>query len=216
MGQPMEHVLRQCLLALRLAERLGLDDDGARSSTTPRCWPGWAATSTPTNRPSGSATTWRSRPTSAGWTSRHAGAERGVHRAPPRRRSAAGRAGAARRRFPRPADDASRRRRCSRTTGGPPTIWLSARAGPGGARQRRARPSSAGTARATRRRQGRADPADLAAGQSRRCGRRSSIGPGASMPPSRWPAERSGTQFDPGAGGAVLPRPGDCSPSSTR
>ena len=27
MGQPMEHVLRQCLIALRLAERLGLDED---------------------------------------------------------------------------------------------------------------------------------------------------------------------------------------------
>jgi HD-GYP domain-containing protein (c-di-GMP phosphodiesterase class II) len=26
-GQPMEHVLRQCLIALRLAERMGLDDD---------------------------------------------------------------------------------------------------------------------------------------------------------------------------------------------
>jgi response regulator RpfG family c-di-GMP phosphodiesterase len=26
-GQPMEHVLRQCLLALRVAEQLGLDDD---------------------------------------------------------------------------------------------------------------------------------------------------------------------------------------------
>ena len=26
-GQPMEHVLRQCLIALRVAERLGLDDD---------------------------------------------------------------------------------------------------------------------------------------------------------------------------------------------
>src|SRR5271154_7335345 len=25
-GQPMEHVLRQCLIALRLAERIGLDD----------------------------------------------------------------------------------------------------------------------------------------------------------------------------------------------
>ena len=25
-GQPMEHVLRQCLIALRLAERVGLDD----------------------------------------------------------------------------------------------------------------------------------------------------------------------------------------------
>jgi HD-GYP domain-containing protein (c-di-GMP phosphodiesterase class II) len=27
-GQPMEHVLRQCLIALRLAERIGLDDEG--------------------------------------------------------------------------------------------------------------------------------------------------------------------------------------------
>jgi hypothetical protein len=26
-GQPMEHVLRQCVIALRLAERIGLDDD---------------------------------------------------------------------------------------------------------------------------------------------------------------------------------------------
>ena len=29
-GQPMEHVLRQCLIALRLAERIGLDEDAAR------------------------------------------------------------------------------------------------------------------------------------------------------------------------------------------
>ena len=26
-GQPMEHVLRQCLIALRLAERIGLDEE---------------------------------------------------------------------------------------------------------------------------------------------------------------------------------------------
>src|SRR4051812_36812648 len=26
-GQPMEHVLRQCLIALRLAERVGLDEE---------------------------------------------------------------------------------------------------------------------------------------------------------------------------------------------
>ena len=26
-GQPMEHVLRQCLIALRLAEQIGLDED---------------------------------------------------------------------------------------------------------------------------------------------------------------------------------------------
>jgi hypothetical protein len=35
-GQPMEHVLRQCLIALRIAERLGLDDD-ARAA--PACSP---------------------------------------------------------------------------------------------------------------------------------------------------------------------------------
>ncbi len=27
-GQPMEHVLRQCMIALRLAEQVGLDEDG--------------------------------------------------------------------------------------------------------------------------------------------------------------------------------------------
>src|SRR5450755_3587316 len=27
-GQPMEHVLRQCLIALRLADRIGLDEEG--------------------------------------------------------------------------------------------------------------------------------------------------------------------------------------------
>ena len=26
-GQPMEHVLRQCLISLRLAERIGLDEE---------------------------------------------------------------------------------------------------------------------------------------------------------------------------------------------
>ena len=59
-GQPMEHVLRQCLIALRLAERIGLDDAGARpTSTTPRCWSTSAATPTRTSRRSGSATTSR-------------------------------------------------------------------------------------------------------------------------------------------------------------
>src|SRR5438876_7770885 len=28
MGQPMEHVMRECLIALRLAERVGLDESG--------------------------------------------------------------------------------------------------------------------------------------------------------------------------------------------
>src|SRR5262245_50472382 len=30
-GQPMEHVLRQCVIALRLAERLGLDDEARKA-----------------------------------------------------------------------------------------------------------------------------------------------------------------------------------------
>src|SRR5216110_3665751 len=30
-GQPMEHVLRQCLIATRLADRIGLDDDDRAS-----------------------------------------------------------------------------------------------------------------------------------------------------------------------------------------
>ena len=60
-GQPMEHVLRQCLIALRLGEQLGLDETERARSTTPRCSSTWAATPTPTSRPSGSATTSRSR-----------------------------------------------------------------------------------------------------------------------------------------------------------
>jgi hypothetical protein len=34
-GQPMEHVLRQCLIALRIGERVGLDRGRERSSITP-------------------------------------------------------------------------------------------------------------------------------------------------------------------------------------
>jgi hypothetical protein len=56
-GQPMEHVLRQCLIALRLAERIGLDEQSravvyytALSST-------WGVMRMRMSRPSGSATT---------------------------------------------------------------------------------------------------------------------------------------------------------------
>ena len=67
MGHPMEHVLRQSFLALRLAERLGpATRPSVRSSTTRRCWRGSAATSTPTSRRSGSVTTGRSSTRSAG------------------------------------------------------------------------------------------------------------------------------------------------------
>jgi hypothetical protein len=36
-GQPMEHVLRQCLIALRLVERHGLDEQQRAGFTTQRC-----------------------------------------------------------------------------------------------------------------------------------------------------------------------------------
>jgi len=32
LGQPMEHVLRSCLIALRLADRLGLDERARRET----------------------------------------------------------------------------------------------------------------------------------------------------------------------------------------
>jgi len=48
-GQPMEHVLRQCLIALRLAEGIGLDEEPCSSTS--------AVTPTLTSRPSGSGTT---------------------------------------------------------------------------------------------------------------------------------------------------------------
>jgi len=44
MGQPMEHVMRECLIALRLAERVGLDKSRSRG---PRA----RGTGTPTSRP---------------------------------------------------------------------------------------------------------------------------------------------------------------------
>ena len=58
-GQPMEHVLRQCLIALRLAERIGLDEQVGRTSITPRCWSTSGVIPTRTSRRSGSATTSR-------------------------------------------------------------------------------------------------------------------------------------------------------------
>src|SRR3954449_9718012 len=74
-GQPMEHVLRQCLIALRLPagpwvgrgggggggsrRHWGWTRSGARPSTTPPSSSTWAATPTRTSRRSGSATTSR-------------------------------------------------------------------------------------------------------------------------------------------------------------
>lgn len=59
LGQPMEHVLRQCLIALRLAGPAGLDAEDREASTTAPCSPGSGVTWTPTSRRSGSGTTWR-------------------------------------------------------------------------------------------------------------------------------------------------------------
>ena len=60
MGQPMEHVLRQCLIALRLGERLGFgrtDRDAVCTTSRLLAWVGCHAM--PTSRRSGSATILR-------------------------------------------------------------------------------------------------------------------------------------------------------------
>jgi hypothetical protein len=58
-GQPMEHVLRQCLIALRLAERIGLDEQERAAVYYTALWSTSAVTPTPTSRRSGSGTTSR-------------------------------------------------------------------------------------------------------------------------------------------------------------
>ena len=58
-GQPMEHVLRQCLIALRLAEHRMLDEQDRVAVATPLCSSTSAATPTLTSRRNGSATTSR-------------------------------------------------------------------------------------------------------------------------------------------------------------
>ena len=63
MGQPMEHAMRQCLIAMRLGQRLGLERNNGRACTMCRSSRGPAVTSTRTSRPSGLVTTWRSRVT---------------------------------------------------------------------------------------------------------------------------------------------------------
>ena len=188
LGQPMEHVLRQCLIALRLAERLGLDE-AARDGRLlrRRCSPGSAATSTPTSRRSGSATTSRSRPTST----RVDIGGRG------RRRSSCGTSAPAGRCWSVLGSgvaflgDGPARppRRCSRTTGWPPTSW------PGGSgsattsaqslKQTFERWDGKGApAEAT----GERDPAAVAAGEPRRRGRGLPPRPAASRRRSRSPA----------------------------
>ena len=101
MGQPMEHVMRQSLIALRLAERLGLDEAARRSCTTSACSAGSDATSTRTSRRSGSGTTMALK-ADVRRVDMAGAAGAGVRRAPPRRRPRAGRA--------RPAGRAVRRR----------------------------------------------------------------------------------------------------------
>ena len=58
-GQPMEHVLRQCLIALRLAERLGLDESERADVYYTALLVNVAVTRTRMSRRSGSATTSR-------------------------------------------------------------------------------------------------------------------------------------------------------------
>jgi hypothetical protein len=62
MGQPMEHVLRQSLIALRLAERLD-PDEATRAVVyyvSLLAWVGYHVDAY--EQRSGSGTTWRSRP----------------------------------------------------------------------------------------------------------------------------------------------------------
>ena len=53
MGQPMEHVLRQCLISLRLAERMGLDEADCEVVyyTSLLAWPAAGTRSSAPNRP---------------------------------------------------------------------------------------------------------------------------------------------------------------------
>jgi hypothetical protein len=69
MGQPMEHVLRQCLICLRLARCLGLDeaDQEVVYYTALLAWVGCHVDAY--EQAKCSATTRRSRPISAGSTS---------------------------------------------------------------------------------------------------------------------------------------------------
>ena len=56
MGQPMEPVLRQSLIALRLAEYLGLTGPDSALSVTHTCSRGWVAMLLPMSRRNGLAT----------------------------------------------------------------------------------------------------------------------------------------------------------------
>ena len=157
-----------------------------RSSTTSACSPGSAVTSTPTSRRSGSATTWRSRPTPATWT----------WPACARGRSCCSHVGAGRGWLERArlgvAFLGDGRRAASEMI---ENHWLAtndlaAAPGPGrrGARRASTRRSSAGTARGCRRRP-RASEILVAgaAGEPRRRGRGLPPRPGASRRRSRSP-----------------------------
>ncbi len=44
LGQPMEHVIRHTLIALRISERLGFDESARAVLYYAGCWPGSVAT----------------------------------------------------------------------------------------------------------------------------------------------------------------------------
>ena len=195
MGQPMEHVLRQCLIACGWPSAWAWARPTARSSTTPPCWPGWAATWTPTSRRSGSATTLALKADFRRVD--FAGHRRAAVHAPPSRRGPAGceraRLGVAFLGEGRRAAEAMLENHWLAADG----AGRAAGPGPAGPRQRRADLRALG-------RQGRARRAPGA--------RRSCSPPGWSTWPtwsrcstaraaprrrSRWPRQRRGTQFDP-------------------
>jgi hypothetical protein len=59
LGQPMEHMIRACLIALRLGERLGLSEAERGVVYYSVCWRGLAVTLMRMSRRSGSAMTRR-------------------------------------------------------------------------------------------------------------------------------------------------------------
>jgi hypothetical protein len=59
LGQSMEHILRQTLVSLRMAELLAFDEAEREVAYFSGCWRGWAAIQTRMNRRSGSETTSR-------------------------------------------------------------------------------------------------------------------------------------------------------------
>ena len=217
MGQPMEHVIRQSLIALRLAERLGLDEADARGRLLRR--PAGLGRLPRRRLRAGEVVRRRHRaqgglPAASTLAGR---AARGVRAQPPRRRAAGwlerARLGVA---F---LGDGRRdvAGRCSRTTGSA-TNELAARLGLGDGGAREPLPDLRALGRQGRagRGQGRGDPARRRGWSTSPTWSRSSTAAAGVEAAVAVARERSGTQFDPALVDALLRRGARrCSTSST-